>query len=48
MLVSPKPAADFSRGCAGGKIRDLLFATHPRRHTIRESLGTACTFRGYD
>jgi hypothetical protein len=35
MLVSQKPEAEFSRGCAGRTISQLLFATHPPL-TIRE------------
>jgi len=29
MLVLLRSVADFSRGCAGKRIGDLLFATHP-------------------
>jgi hypothetical protein len=29
MLVSMKPGADFSKGCAGRRISHLLFATRP-------------------
>jgi hypothetical protein len=29
MLASLKPGADFSRGCAGRRLGNLLFATHP-------------------
>jgi hypothetical protein len=29
MLVSTKPEADFSRGCAGRRIGHLVFETHP-------------------
>jgi hypothetical protein len=37
MLICPSSQPDFSRGCAGMSIGHLLFATHPRRLTIRES-----------
>ena len=37
MLICPGPQPDFSQGCAGMRIGHLLFATHPRRLTIRES-----------
>src|SRR5215213_11957381 len=37
MLISLKLDADFSRGCAGSKIGNSLFATHPRP-SIRELL----------
>ena len=33
----PKFAAGFFAGCAGMRLGHLLFATHPRRLTIRES-----------
>jgi hypothetical protein len=37
MLICPSSQPDFSRGCAGMRLGHLLFATHPRRLTIRES-----------
>jgi hypothetical protein len=33
----PEFAAGFFAGCAGSRIGHLLFATYPRRLTIRES-----------
>lgn len=37
MLICPSSQPDFSRGCAGMSIGHLLFATQPRRLTIRKS-----------
>jgi len=34
MLASVKLGADFSRGCAGKRIGNSLFATHPLRPAI--------------
>jgi hypothetical protein len=39
MLVSLKPGADFSRGCAGREIGHLLFATHPHHGLPHNILG---------
>src|SRR5215216_6022340 len=36
MLASLKSGADFSRGCAGRRIGNLLFATHPHHVAVRE------------
>ena len=36
MLASLRLAADFSRGCAGRRIGNLLFATHPHHVAVRE------------
>jgi hypothetical protein len=36
MLVSVKPVADFSEGCANRTSGYLLFVVHPRRSAIRE------------
>jgi ribosomal protein L37AE/L43A len=32
-LASTKPQTDFSRGCAGRRTADPIFATHPPRHS---------------
>ena len=39
MLASLKPGADFSRGCAGGIVSYLLFATYPAASRPRERFG---------
>lgn len=47
MLEAVKAGADFSRGCAGGRIGLLLFATHPYHSGIREWLHASSRLQGF-